>query len=578
MDTHLVNTGQQKLHEEGRKFASLIACVALFSVFINLLMLTAPLYMLQVYDHVLSSRSEATLVALTLLMTFLFILMGALDYVRSRILARIGSQFRSNLEPQLFSAVMAPQHRVRATPETADELRDLDAVVKLVSSPVVTAVFDAPWSILFLGAIAIFHPWLGILAVSGGGVLIAISVANQLVTRRSGSRAAQAQAASDQFANRLRADTEMVRALGMLAPATDRWLALRDRSNSEGLSTADKRGLFSVSSKTFRQFLQSAMLGLGAYLVLQGDISPGAMIASSILLGRALAPLDLTISQWPLAQQARVSWGRLARRLDTRTGDATQINLPAPTGDLEVENATVFASGTSEALLRRVTFRLLPGQAMGVIGPSGAGKSTLAKTLTGLIAPTAGTIRFGGATLNQYSVEALGRYVGYLPQNVTFFPGTIADNIAALAVEPDSELVIRAAKQAGAHDLILSLPYGYDTSVSEAANPLSGGQAQRIALARALYGDPPLLILDEPNSNLDHAGSCILNAAIKEAKQRGTAVLVMAHRPAAIKECDLLMVLDQGIVRGLGPREDVLDSHNPAAPTFQTQRSAGKVA
>ncbi|MCI2395495.1 type I secretion system permease/ATPase [Aliiroseovarius sediminis] len=550
--------GHEELRKIRRKLHGLLISAALFSVFVNLLMLTAPIYMLQIYDRVLSSRSVETLVALTLLMTFLFIVMGCLDYARGRILARAGARFQAGLDERVFRADLDPAQVMAGSGTPPSAVRDADAIRQLLASPVVTALFDMPWTPVFLLAITLFHPWLGALALSGGALLVAVTLTNQALTRGPASVVAAQNRASDQLAERLQTEAPMVRALGLTDHAFQRWQQVRRTTLRSAIHVSDRQSQFAVFSKTFRQFLQSAMLGLGAYLAVQGAISPGAMIAGSILLSRALAPVDLAIGQWPLVQRARSAWLSLAQRLTTATCKTDRTALPTPASDVHVNNLTVIPEGHSYAVLRGISFHLKPGTALGVIGPTGAGKSTLAQVLTGTRAPSAGTVRLGGAALDHYASDALGRIVGYLPQRVLLFDGTIAENIAGFCPKADDATVIAAAQAADAHDLILSLPQGYDTKVTSGNNPLSGGQMQRICLARALFGTPPLVILDEPNSNLDHDGSVALNAAIQTVKLRGGAVVIMAHRPAAIQHCDMLMVLDDGCATEIGPRDEIL--------------------
>ncbi|WP_133489020.1 type I secretion system permease/ATPase [Aliiroseovarius marinus] len=564
--------GLEELRSQRRKLRGLMWSVALFSVFVNLLMLTAPIYMLQLYDRVLGSRSEATLIALTLLMSFLFLMMGILDYARARILARAGAQFQASLDHRVFSAVLRQPSKDGGT--TAG-LKDLEAVQKLLSSPVITAAFDIPWTPVFLLAISIFHPWLGILAIAGGAVLIGITVLNQIMTKGPLTKATVATHRADQMAEQMRVESEMVRALGMSSGAYKRWHRSREVSLHENLRASDRLGQFSAMSKTFRQFLQSAMLGLGAYLALQGEISPGAMIAGSILLGRALAPVDMAVNQWQLVQRARAGWQALAELLAETPTEQERTRLPRPNAKLQVDKLTVIPQGASRAVLRQVTFDLNPGEALGVIGPSGSGKSTLARVLTGVIAPDAGTVRLGGASLDNYAPEALGQYIGYLPQRVQMFEGTIAENIAGLELQPDATAVVAAAQMAGAHELILSLPDGYDTRLAPGGAPLSGGQMQRVGLARAIYGEPVILVLDEPNSNLDNEGTQALNNAIRAVKDRGGAVMIMAHRPAAIRECELLLIIDDGVARSFGPRDEVLNKHVQNAQQIQTAQTNG---
>jgi ATP-binding cassette subfamily C protein len=340
-----------------------------------------------------------------------------------------------------------------------------------------------------------------------------------------------------------------------------RWQGLRGRSLDTTISASDRTGVFSTASKTLRFFLQSMMLGLGAWLVIQGQLSPGMMIAASILMGRALAPIEQAIGQWGMVQRATHGWRSLSELLEKTPPSEPRTKLPAPRAILEAQQVTVVAPGEQTAAIRLVSFRLEPGQALGVIGPSASGKSTLARALTGVWKPAAGVVRLDGAALDQYSDEDLGRHVGYLPQDLALFDGTVAENIARMSLQPDSEAVVEAARRAGAHEMITGLPGGYDFNVAAGGGKLSGGQRQRIGLARALYGDPAVVILDEPNSNLDAPGSDALNHAIADLKARGKAVIIMAHRPAAIQQCDLLMMMEDGVRKAFGPKEELLRQH-----------------
>ncbi len=535
----------------------LIAAAVLFSVVVNLLMLTGPLYMLQVYDRVLGSRSEATLIALSVIVTFLFLIMGILDHLRGRILARVGVRVQDRLDRRVFEAGMRRLMIVPDDPVALAAQRDVEAIQRLWSSPLMAALIDMPWTPFFLAAIFVFHPMLGYLSLAGGALIVAVALLNQWRTRGPLARASDAGLRADRAADLMKGEAETIRALGMTGAAFDRWQAARGVALAEGLAAADAGGAYTSISKTFRLFLQSAMLGFGAWLVLRNELSAGAMIAASILLGRALQPVEQAVGQWPLLMRAREAKGRLAQLLTMVPDEPARTALPRPRALLDVSALSVVPPGESQAVLRMVSFTLEPGQALGVIGPSGAGKSSLARALTGLWRPASGKVRLDGATLDQYDPDVLGSYIGYLPQKVSLFDGTIADNIARLG-RPDPAKVVQAAQSAAAHDMILRLPEGYDTRISAVGGRLSGGQMQRIGLARALYGDPVLLILDEPNSNLDNEGSLALNAALRRHKASGGAALIMAHRPAAIQECDLLLVLDEGMRRAFGPREQVL--------------------
>lgn len=540
-----------------RKSRGLFWFVGVFSFFANLLMLTGPLYMLQVYDRVLGSRSVETLVALSLLVAFLYGMMGILDFSRGRIMARVGARFQAALDRRVFEA-MLKRSSVANDPVAQTGLADLEAVQRLWASPPFMALFDLPWTPFFLVGIALFHPWLGTLALAGGGLLVVITIFNQIYSRKPVQQANVTSHRAGLMAEEIRHEAETIQSMGMRGAAFDRWNRTRDESLVESVAANDVSGSFSSLTKTLRMFLQSAMLGLGAYLVLQGEVTAGVMIAASILLGRALAPIEQLVGNWPNVQRARKGWQQLGELLGKVPPDQSRTALPKPNARLEAHALTVVPPGDSRAKLKTVSFRVDPGQALGVIGPSGSGKTTLARTLTGFWRPAGGTVRLDGAALDQYAPDVLGQHIGYLPQRVQLFNGTIAENIARMSQEPDSEKVVAAAKMAAAHDLIVSLPDGYDTRVTAGGGRLSGGQMQRVALARALYGDPVILILDEPNSNLDNEGSMALNNAIKAMKAAGKSVLIMAHRPSAIQECDMLMVLDDGHRTAFGPKDQVL--------------------
>ncbi len=557
MDKRLYQMGLDELRAARKQSRALYWFVAIFSFFVNLLMLTGPLYMLQVYDRVLGSRSVETLIALSVLVAFLFGMMGLLDYARGRIMARVGARFQAQMEHRVFDAVVR-RTAVTQDPAATTGMSDLDAVQRLLSAPVLMAIFDIPWTPFFLLAIWIFHPWLGLLALVGGLLLIFVTVINQGVTRRPTERAGIGAMRAEGMLTQIRSESEMVQAMGMRDAAFRRWQIARDTALDDQISAADLGGTFATVSKTFRLFLQSAMLGVGAYLVLLQELTPGAMIAGSILLGRALAPIEQVIGQWPMVQRSARGWHSLAGLLGTVRPEPEKTQLPRPKAVLDVQQMSIVPPGEQQAALKAVSFKVQPGQAVGVIGQSGAGKSTLARALTGVWPPAAGKIRLDGASLDQYEPHILGQHIGYLPQRVQLFEGTISQNISRLAETPDDAQVVLAARRADAHEMILSLPDGYDTRVTPNGGRLSGGQMQRIGLARAMYGDPVLLVLDEPNSNLDNEGSEAVNAAIRGFKSAGKSILIMAHRPAAIKECDLLLMLEQGQVRAFGPKDKVL--------------------
>ncbi|MEO1109296.1 MAG: type I secretion system permease/ATPase [Pseudomonadota bacterium] len=537
-----------------------LALAFLFSIFVNLLMLTGPLFMLQVYDRVLSSRAVETLTALFILVALLYALMAMLDFARGRIVARFGARFQSKLDERVFDATLRRSLNPQARSAPATALRDLESIQNLCSSPVLLAVMDIPWTPVFLAAIFIFHPLLGWLAVAGGGLLIVIALLNQGLTRRKVAEAQAASARANSFSEHARQAAEVVRSQGMQQDVTLRWMNQRTDALRQTIAASDWTGSFTSLTKSLRLFLQSAMLALGAWLVLQNELSPGAMIAGSILLGRALAPVEQAVGQWSMIEKARTAWTSLNQFLDQTPPEPNRTKLPTPEARLAAKALTVIPPGAAAPTLRNVTLNLEPGTALGVIGKSGSGKTTLAKALLGLWQPAAGEIRLGGATLDQYDPTDLGQHIGYLPQQVTLFNGSVAENIARMSQNPDPQAVVEAAKKANAHELILSLEKGYDTFLEGNDSQLSGGQKQRIALARALYGDPVLLILDEPNSALDADGTEALNAAVRGLKEAGKAAIIMTHRPQAISECDTLAVVEQGQLVKFGTRDEVLNA------------------
>ena len=437
-------------------------------------------------------------------------------------------------------------------------------------------MIDLPWTPVYFAALFIFHPLLGWLAIAGSVVIFFVALMNQTQSRHSLQRATQAGLMADRSAERLRGESETIRSLGMSGAAFARWQSDRATALTEGQTAADVGGLWSTTSRSFRLYLQSAMLGLAAWIVLQGELTAGAMIAGSILMGRALQPIEQIVAQWPLVTRRTEARARLSDLLAHVPPPRPRTPLPRPAARLEVAGLTLLPPGESSPVLRGLGFTLAPGQALGVIGPSGAGKSSLARALTGLWHPNAGSIRLDGATPDQFDPDVYGRLIGHLPQRVALFEGTIAENIARLG-QPDEAALIAAARTAAAHDMILRLPQGYDTKIDAAGGRLSGGQMQRIALARALYGNPVLLILDEPNSNLDNEGSLAVNAAIRAHKAAGGIALVMAHRPAAIQDCDLLLVLEDGQRRAFGPRDQVLREMVQNAGDIVGKRAPGGV-
>ena len=545
----------------------LFVAIGLFSAFVNLLMLTGPLFMLQVYDRVLTSRSEATLVALIAITAFLFLMMGLLDHARARLLARAGARFQARMDARVMGAILTRAGRsARARSGPATGLHDLEAMQRFASGPGPFAFFDAPWTPVFLCVLFVFHWLLGVLAVISGGLLLGLALLNSARTARLQAAAAEAGAKAGSFVEQLRAGAETVRGLGMRGPATGRAGRLRNAALESTVAASDRGGAYAVTSRTLRLFLQSMMLGLGAWLAIRGAVTPGIIIAAAILLGRALAPIDQAVAQWPVLQQALQGRRSLARLLGETPEEPVRTPLPTPPARLEAENLVVAAPGAEVPAVRGVSFRLEPGQAVGIAGPSASGKSTLVKALAGVWPAAAGTARLGGAALEQYGEAALARHVGWLPQDVVLFAGTVAENIARLAPAPDPDTVVAAARHAGAHEMILALPGGYDFEVAAGGAALSGGQRQWIALARAFYGNPVVAILDEPDAHLDAAGVAALNRVVTELKARAGAAVIVAHRPAAFEACDQILLMEAGRVRPAGPDDEMRLRPAAAAP------------
>ncbi|WP_255356770.1 type I secretion system permease/ATPase [Thioclava sp. SK-1] len=524
--------------------------IGLFSAFVNLLMMTGPMFMLQVYDRVLPAHSVPSLTSLFLIVVFMFAILGLLEYSRSRLMARLAARFRMRNEETVFRAALAHEGGSVA-------LNDLDQVQGLLSSRAALAIFDLPWSPLFFAAMFLFHPYLGVLALAGTGVLIGLALLARPLTKKSQAIANKAQTRAQHVSSSLQTEAELIRALGMQGNGFHRWHSARTEALQAELSTQDRSAVLSVTGRSLRHLLQAAILALGALVVLRGEMTAGAMIAGSILMGRALSPIEMIIGNWNQITRGYQAWQRIAPLLRTCTAKP-MLPLPQPRADLSVKELSLVPPKGQAPVLRLVSFDLAPGQALGVIGPSGAGKTSLARALCGLWPPTTGQIRLDGAKLDRYGADQLGTYIGYLPQNVTLFDGTIAENIARLDPAATMEGIIDAAKRAAAHQMILDMPDGYETRVSLLGGQLSGGQVQRIGLARALYNNPILLVLDEPNSNLDAEGTEALNSAIRHMKAQEHAVIVMAHRPSGIMECEQLIMLDRGLCRASGPRDEVL--------------------
>ncbi|MCH9695535.1 MAG: type I secretion system permease/ATPase [Gammaproteobacteria bacterium] len=540
--------------------------VGIFSCAVNILMLTGPLFMLQVYDRVLASGSLPTLTALVILLIALYALMGLLELVRSRVLVRVGAKLDESLRDPIFESMMSEGlGPTRVGSNRGQALRDLDAVRQFTSGPGPFAFFDMPWVPVYLAVIFIFHNSLGWFALLAAGILFALAILNETLTAEPLAQAAQASEKGHALAEEGRRAAETVKAMGMGSALKRRWLSVKNQALATQGHASDRAGLLASISKTLRLLFQSGMLALGAWLAIEQQITPGMMIAGSILMGRALAPVDQAIAHWRGFQSARQACQRISERLHPQAATPECTQLPKPQGALDVEGLAAWAIGadgrpSGTPIISGVRFSLRPGDGLGIIGPSGAGKTTLAKALLGLWPLSAGQVRLDGATFDQWDSTALGQHIGYLPQDGALFHGTVAENIARFELEAPAEAIIAAAVNAGAHDLILNLANGYETQLGQDGQGLSGGQRQRVALARALYRDPCLIVMDEPNANLDAEGDAALTRAIASVRGRGGVVIVIAHRPSAIVAVDLVLMMRDGQQVAFGPKEDVLRS------------------
>ena len=532
---------------------------ALFSGMSNILMLTGALFMLEVYDRVLPSRSVPTLVALLILATGLYVAQGVIDAIRSRILVRVGQSLDETLSLRVYDAIVRLPLKIGGKGDGTQPIRDLDAVRGFLSGAGPSALFDLPWMPIYLAICFLFHPYIGLTALAGAIILVVLTVATELKTRHPTRSATQYAMARNALLEASRRNAEAITAMGMAGRISRRWGDLNRNYIASSGHASDVVGGLGAMSKVLRLLLQSSILAVGAWLVIHQESTAGIIIAGSILGGRALAPVDLAIANWRGFVGARQSWHRLSRLLGHLPPRTDPMPLQPPVKTLVVQNAAVSPPGEHKVVCQDVNFTLTAGKALGVIGPTASGKSSLARMLVGVWTPVRGSVRLDGAALDQWSPEALGRHIGYLPQDVELFPGNVAQNIARFEDPPHPEAVLAAAQAAGVHDLIVNLPEGYETNVGDHGGALSAGQAQRIALARALYRDPFLVVLDEPNSNLDAEGDEALTRAILGVRARGAIVIVVAHRPSAIAGVDYILVMSKGRQQQFGPKDEILN-------------------
>jgi PrtD family type I secretion system ABC transporter len=561
------------LHSSRRAFIG----IGVFSAIINLLMLTGPLYMLQVYDRVLLSRSMSTLVALSILMAGLYSFMGLLELIRTRVLVRIGNKVEEELSERTFD-IWVTQGRYAQKGAHGRPLDNLDTLKTFLSGPAPGALFDIPWAPIFIAAIWMLHWTLGLAALIGAIFIFIVAFLNEFTTNTSLKKSRELHAQNRIIAENAHRQSDAILAMGMGKNILARWQNIRSAGAKLHTSGSDRAGGYTALTKAFRMFLQSAILGLGCALAVVQIITPGAMIAGSIIMGRALAPIQMAIGQWKGVLHARQAYNHLNRFYETMPEVAETFELPEPTGHILVDQIFAAPPGVEKAVLQNVSFELKPGQGLAVIGPSASGKSTLARLLVGIWSPQRGAVRLDGATYDQWNRDTLGRYIGYLPQDVELFEGTIKENIARFDPEASDEAIVQAARHAGVHDMVLQMEKGYETTIGPGHHVLSGGQIQRIALARALFGDPKLVVLDEPNANLDTDGDKALTAAIAGIRQRGNTVIVMTHRPSALAAVDTLLVLKDGTIEELGQKDEVLKKLRAKnTPQNQPQMSVRKI-
>jgi len=528
----------------------------LFSLFINLLGLIPSIYMLQVYDRVLQSRNPTTLVMLTVIMLGFYVMLGMLELSRSRLLIRVGAQLDTRLNDRVFVASFE-RNLKRAGGNAGQAMGDLTNIRQFLTGNGLFAFFDAPWTPIYLIVIFLFSPWLGLFALCASIMLFSLAWATEVRTRKPLAEATQVAIAANNYATNNLRNAEVIEAMGMLENLKGKWLKKQLKFIALQNEASDKGASINAISSFVRIAVQSLVLGGGALLVIEGQMTPGGMIAASILLGKALGPVQLAIGTWKQLLSARTAYHRLEELMQEHPVRTPGMALPQPQGELRVEGVMAGAPGTNGLILKQVGFHVSPGEIVGIIGPSASGKSTLARLMVGVWPALSGKVRLDGADVYSWNKEELGPSVGYLPQDIELFEGTIADNIARFG-EVDAEKVVEAAKLAGVHEMILRFPKGYDTDIGAGGSVLSGGQRQRIGFARAIYGSPSFVVLDEPNSNLDDAGEAALVQAVLRLKANGTTVVLITHRTNIIGVVDKLLLLVDGTVQLFGPRDQVL--------------------
>lgn len=531
--------------------------IGLFSGVINILALTGSLFMLQVYDRVLPSHSVPTLVALIIIAGAMYVFLGLLELVRSRLLLRIGVALDEKMGRDAFAAVMRLPLRIRLV-DGQQPIRDLDQVRSFMASGGLGALFDLPWLPIYIGICFIFHFWIGVAAALGAVILVGLTLLTEFMTRQSAKQAAVLAARRNAWAEAARTNAEVVRAMGFAGRIAGKWNETNAEFQEKSTDANDVVSTLSTVSRVFRMMLQSGVLAIGAWLVIEQEATGGIMIASSIMVSRALAPVEMLISQWKGFVAARQSWRQLNELVHAAPDPEIGVELTAPAKSLSVERMSLVPPGDTKIVVQDVEFRLAAGAGLGIIGPSASGKSSLVKAVVGVWAPLRGAVRLDGAALDQWSPEVLGRHIGYLPQDLQMFSGTIAENISRFDPEASPEKIFAAAAAAAVHDMIVRLPEGYETQMGPGGTALSTGQRQRIALARALYGDPFLVVLDEPNSNLDNDGERALAEATLNVRKRGGIVILVAHRPSALATVDQVLVMNGGRVQAFGPRDEIL--------------------